>query len=271
MNKYYKSRTSRFLISKYKKNPLFSIITVVKNNQNLILKTIKSIEHLKFKNFEYIIVDGNSEDSTLDYALTKKKKINYLISEKDNGIYDAMNKGIKIANGCIIVFVNAGDTLTKNSLTIISKIFKKKKEIDFVFGSVKRHYTKQTIHKYGFNAKRLRYNFDFATAHSTGFFMKKKSINKVGLYNTNYKCSSDYDYYYRTIIKKNMLGASTRKSQLIGIVSSGGYSSKVSFINHLLEECKIRLNNGQNIFLIIFLFFNTIIKNFIKFFYYRTL
>lgn len=267
MNKYYKSKTKRFLISKYKKNPMFSIITVVKNSNNLIFKTIESIENQTFKNFEYIIVDGKSEDFTLEKVLTKKKIINFLISEKDNGIYDAMNKGIKIANGNIVVFVNCGDILTKNALKIISKIFINKNEIDFVFGTVQRHYTKKTILKYGFSAKRIKYNFDFATAHSTGFFMKRESIKKIGLYNTNYRCSSDYDYYYRTIVKNNMLGDSTKKSQLIGIVSNGGYSSKVSFMNHLLEEFKIRFNNGQNIFLIITLFFNAIIKNSFKKFY----
>ena len=74
MSKYYKSKKKRFLISKYKKNPLFSIITVVKNNEKLILKTIKSIEHQEFKNFEYIIIDGKSEDSTLKKILSRKKK-----------------------------------------------------------------------------------------------------------------------------------------------------------------------------------------------------
>ena len=97
--------------------------------------------------------------------------------------------------------------------------------------------------------------------------MKKTSIDKVGFYDLKYKCSADYDYYYRTLVKHKMFGDSTKKRQLIGIVSSGGYSSKVSFMNHLLEECKIRFNNEQNIFLIIAIFFNAIVKNFIKKFY----
>ena len=251
---------------KNKKKPVFSIITVVKNSENLILNTIRSVEKQTFKNFEFIIIDGKSNDNTIAQILTKKKILNYLISHKDKGIYDAMNTGLKISNGEIIVFLNSGDILLKNALKIIDKFFSKK-NIDFVFGTVRRHYTKKTILKYGYNPKRLRYNFDFATTHSAGFFMKKTSINKVGFYDLKYKCSADYDYYYRTIFKNNMIGDSTKKSQLIGIVSSGGYSSKTSFMNHLLEECKIRYNNGQNIFLIIVIFFNAIIKDFIKKFY----
>jgi glycosyltransferase involved in cell wall biosynthesis len=251
---------------KHKKKPVFSIITVVKNSENLILNTIRSVEKQTFKNFEFIIIDGKSNDNTIAQILTKKKIVNCLISQKDKGIYDAMNTGIKISSGKIIVFLNSGDIFLKNALKILDKIFLQK-NIDFVFGTVRRHYTKKTILKYGYNPDRLRYNFDFATTHSAGFFMKKTSIDKVGFYDLKYKCSADYDYYYRTLVKNKMIGDSTKKNQLIGIVSSGGYSSKVSFMNHLLEECKIRFNNEQNIFLIIAIFFNAIVKNFIKKFY----
>jgi glycosyltransferase involved in cell wall biosynthesis len=251
------------ILKKVKKKPAFSIITVVKNSDNLILNTIRSIEKQSFRNFEFIIIDGGSTDYTVTKILSKKKNISYLISQKDKGIYDAMNKGIKISNGKIIVFVNSGDILMKNALKIIWKIFLKKK-IDFVFGTVKRNYTKKTILKYGYNPKRLRYNFDFATTHSVGFFMKKSSIDKVGLYDIRYKCSADYDYYYRTIIKNKMTGSSTKKSQLIGILAAGGYSSKISFINHLFEECKIRFNNKQNIFIIMLIFLNATVKHLLK-------
>ncbi len=254
----------KIIINKKKKKPIFSVITVVKNDEENILQTIKSIEKQSYKNFEYILIDGSSTDNTLAKILKNKKIVTKLISEKDKGIYDAMNKGIKLAKGEVIIFVNSGDILTKNALGIINKVFSKNKNLDFVFGTVKRHYTKAVIKKFGFNKNRLYYNFDFATAHSTGFFLKRKIFKKYGVFNTNFKHSADYDLYYRLIIKYNLLGGSTNKRNLIGIVSKGGYSSKVSFIDHLVEETRIRVHNKQNYLLVYLIFFNALFKHILK-------
>ena len=164
----------------------------------------------------------------------------------------------------ILLFVNSGDLLTKNALDIVYDLYKKNNEIDFIFATVKRHYTSNSIVKFGYDKFRLNYNFDFATSHSTGFFIKLESLNKVGKFNTEYKCSADYDFYYRAIIKKKLKGISTNKSKIVGIMKSGGHSSKISFFQHLIEETKIRYNNGQNIFLIFLIFCNAIIKSAIK-------
>ena len=116
----------KILISKKIANPFFTVVTVVKNNKNLILKTIRSVKSQSFKNFEYIIVDGASTDGTLEVILKNKKYLNLLISENDKGIYYAMNKAIKVASGEVIVFVNSGDILTAKALKIIYKKFIKK-------------------------------------------------------------------------------------------------------------------------------------------------
>ena len=246
------------------KKKFFSIITVVKNEQTNIEKTIKSVLAQTFKNFEYILIDGKSDDNTLEIINKYQKKISNILSEKDKGIYFAMNKGLKLANGHVLLFVNSGDLLTKDALKIIYNIFNKNKNIDFIFGTVKRHYSNLSIIKSGYNPLRLNFNFDFATSHSTGFFIKLISSNKVGNFNTKYKCSADYDFYYRAIFKKKLSGIATKKSELIGIMSSGGYSSTVSFMDHLLEECLIRINNGQNFLLIMAIFFNAIFKRCLK-------
>ena len=245
-----------------KKNPFFSIITVVQNDEKNISKTIKSVQNQSFKNFEYLVIDGKSTDTTLKKILNFKK-IDFVISEKDKGIYYAMNKGLKNSKGKVILFVNSGDLITKNTLSIIYEKFKDPK-IGFVFGTVRRHYVKDTILKYGFNLKKLNYNFDFATSHSTGFFLKKKFYNLVGNFDTRYKCSADYDVYYKLFLKKRIEGTFTNKKQLIGIVSSGGFSSKFGFINGLLEESKIRLNNGQSFFIVLIILCNNLIKKFFK-------
>jgi len=247
-----------------KKNPFFSIITVVKNNENKISKTIKSILKQSYKNFEYIVIDGKSIDNTLINILKFKKRINYISSEKDKGIYYAMNKGIRVSSGKVIVFVNSGDTLKVNGLKYVYDVFQSRKEIDFVFGTVLRHYSTSSILKYGFNRQRLFYNFDFATVHSTGFFLKKKNLEKIGYFNTKFKCSADYDLYYRALIKNNLIGSYTKKNQIVGEVASGGYSSKISFMEHLIEEALIRIHNGQNILFICVIFLNALAKKFFK-------
>ena len=244
--------------------PLFSIITVVKNDENNIQKTIVSVLNQEFKNFEYIIIDGNSKYSTVSLINKYKDNINYVISEDDDGIYHAMNKGAKISNGEFIVYVNSGDLLTVNALKLIQSKINEKPNIDFVFGTVKRHYTKDTLTKYGFNKKRLIYNFDFATSHSTGFYIRRSKFEEIGFFNTKYKCSADYDVYYKILITKNAGGTYTDKQNLIGEVSSGGYSSKLNFLDHMFEEAKIRFDNKQNILLIILIFFNSLIKNIFK-------
>ena len=256
-------KNKKILISKEIKKPYFSVITVVKNDEKNIIQTLKSIKNQTYTNFEYIIIDGNSEDKTIQKLMKFKNQINYLLSEKDNGIYFAMNKGLKISKGKIIVFVNSGDMLTKNALRIIKQKFDHHK-FDFVFGTVKRHYTKDTIIKYGFNRNRLKYNFDFATAHSTGFYLKRNIYKKIGFFNTFYKCSSDYDIYFKILLKMKLDGGYTKKNELIGTVSSGGFSSKVSFFGHLIEETKIRIDNNQNIMLVALIFINALIKRIFK-------
>tara|TARA_B100000767_G_scaffold163546_1_gene153412 strand:- start:1210 stop:1977 length:768 start_codon:yes stop_codon:yes gene_type:complete len=242
------------------KKPFFSIVTVVKNDEVNIQNTIQSIISQNYKNFEYIVIDGKSVDKTLEKINKYKNKISHILSEKDKGIYYAMNKGIKLAKGSFLLFVNSGDLLTKNALDIVYDLYKKNNEVDFIFATVKRHYTSNVIVKFGYDKFRLNYNFDFATSHSTGFFIKLESLNKVGKFNTEYKCSADYDFYYRAIIKKKLKGISTNKNKIVGIMKSGGHSSKISFFQHLIEETRIRYKNGQNIFFVFLIFCNAIIK-----------
>ncbi len=240
-----------------------SVITVVKNDEKNIQKTINSVLSQKRGDFEYIIVEGKSTDNTLKKILKYKNKIDKLISQNDKGIYDAMNKGLKHASGEIIVFCNSGDFFYKNSLKKIVFLFNKF-NYDFMFGTVVRNYTKAKIVKHGFNFNRILYNFDFATSHTTGFFLKRKIYKKIGNYNTKFRISADYDLYFR-LYKARCFGGYTEKKIKIGNVASGGFSSRKSFIEHLIEETKIRLHNKQNFLMVMIIFLNSILKNPIKF------
>ena len=118
---------------------------------------------------------------------------------------------------------------------------KKKKELDFLFGSV----IKSTL-QYGFYPKKIYRTFGFYTTHSVGFFIKTQSQKKLGYYNTKYKYSSDYDLFYRMIVKYKMFGTSTKKNEILGFFDPGGFSSKIKYIDYLNENTQIRLDNGQN-------------------------
>ena len=115
-----------------------SIITVVKNSSNTIEKTIQSLLSQKYKNVEYLVIDGNSTDGTLEILNKYKENISLLISEEDKGIWNAMNKGVSLAKGDIIGFLNADDIYYENSLNIVNEYFNKN-EIDFLFGSVEKY------------------------------------------------------------------------------------------------------------------------------------
>ena len=121
-------------------DPLITIITVVLNDEKNIEKTIQSVLGQKYKNIQYIIIDGNSKDQTKNLINKYIDDIDVFISENDKGIYDAFNKGLQRAKGELIGFVNSGDTLTYDSLEILVRYFNKFKDKDFFFGAVKKHW-----------------------------------------------------------------------------------------------------------------------------------
>ncbi len=241
------------------KNYKITIITVTKNSEKFIKQNIKSVLNQSYKNYEHIIVDGNSKDNTVKILQSFKKKIKLIKNHNDKGLYHAMNVGIKNSSGDIIGILNSDDIYFKNSLKLVNKYFNKNKSLDFLFGSVYKH---KLLH--GFNPSIINWSFGFYTTHSVGFFIKKKSQLKVGLYNLKYKYSADYDLFIRMIKKFNLNGAATKKNEIVGRFRKGGLSSRIRFIDYLLECNKIRIDNGQNIIFVYFLFVIRILKNFNK-------
>ena len=238
------------------KSPSFSIVTTVKNNKSKLEKTINSLIRQKNKDFEHIIIDAGSTDGSLELIKKYENRVDYWVSRNDQGIYNGFNDGIKLARGDVIGIINSGDLYTKNALKIISKYFKKKK-LDFIFGTVK----KDEI-KYKYDEKKIKWSFNFYPAHSSGFFIKNNAQKKLGLYDTKFKCSADYDLFMKMILKKKMRGTVTKKTELIGRYEMGGFSQKITMIEHIIEEGRIRINNKQNIIYVLVLSFLRIIRNF---------
>ncbi len=234
-----------------------SIITTVKNSASTIERCIQSVLNQKYENIEHIIVDSNSDDGTSDIISKYKNKIT-ILREKDNNLWDGMNKGIKIASGEIIGFLNADDFYYPNSFKTVNTYFNKEK-IDFLFGTVKKY---KLMH--GFNPKIIKWSFGFYSSHSVGFFIKRKAHLNVGFYNQKY-LSADLDFFYKMITNFNLYGVATKKNEVLGEFSKGGFSSKINYIDHLKDLNQIRIDNKQGKFFVYFLYLIKILKKPFKF------
>ena len=214
-------------------NPLFSIITVTLDNLNGLKKTHQSIELQSFDNYEWIVIDGESQDGTVNFLETIKA--NY-ISEKDNGIYDAMNKGIARANGQYLIFMNAGDALeSKNTLNEIAERLKDQ-SYDFLYGDSAEKVGEQIY----FKRARLHYKItEGMFTHHQAMIYSKKMLDDICYY-TNYKIAADYDLTW------NVLNKSTDILYLpfpICLFESGGVSQK-QVMTGRKEQFKIRQSHG---------------------------
>jgi len=243
---------------KKNKNYKISIITVVKNSASTIERCIKSVIDQNYKNIEYIIIDGNSNDGTSKIIDKYKDKISLIVRENDKSIWDAMNKGVELANGEIIGFLNADDFYYPIALEIVNRYFDEN-NIDFLFGSVKKY---KLMH--GFNPSIIKWSFGFYTSHSIGFFIKTIKHKEIGLYNSKY-LSADLDFFYKMIVNFKLKGIATKKNEILGEFSKGGFSSKINYIDHLRDLNQIRIDNKQKKFFVYFLYLIKIIKKPIKF------
>ena len=175
-----------------------------------------------------IISTNLIEVSTGEIIDKYSKKISKIVHESDNGLYDAMNKGINLSTGEVIGILNSDDYFYPNALQIVSGYFQKNTDIDFLFGSVNKY---NKIYS-GYHPRKLYWTFGFYSSHSVGFFIKRKSQLEIGYYNTKYKYSADYDLFYRMIIKNKMKGLATKNDEVIGYFRSGGLTDKIKYIDY---------------------------------------
>ena len=253
-------RTKGVFKQSSKTKPLISVITVVLNGDKNIEGCINSLQNQNYKNFEHIVIDGGSSDKTKEIIKKYEDKIDYWCQKKDKGIYDAFNTGMKLAKGNYLGFLNSDDIYTENAFEILLRYIENHSDKDFIFGAVKKHWGVL----FGYKPYKIKWSWGFYSSHSTGFFIKLDSAKKVGLYNLKYKYSSDYDYFYRMIVKHKLDGIGSKKNELFGIFRRGGFSSKVSFRDHFFEEINIRLDNNQNKILVLLIFIYKYLKHFKK-------
>ncbi|PZU15510.1 MAG: glycosyl transferase [Chryseobacterium sp.] len=176
-----------------------SIITVCYNSEATLEDTIKSVAAQSYNNIEYIIIDGNSKDNTIKIIEKYSDVVTKWISESDNGLYDAMNKGINIATGDIIGILNSDDIFCdKYAVEKVMSIFNNNSDLDSVYGDI--YYVSQTdtdkIVRRWKTGKQKKFSTGWHPAHPT-FYVKKNIYDKFGSFNLNYKLASDFEIMLR--------------------------------------------------------------------------
>lgn len=177
-----------------------TIITINYNNAIGLKKTIQSIVEQSFLDFEYIVIDGGSTDESVSIIKENKGKIHYWVSEKDKGIYNAMNKGIEQATSEYVLFVNSGDYLFNNS--VIEKSISYLNDIDLITFDLE---CLSETKKYLFPAPDvLKFsNLYFGTLPHPSTFIKRKLFNKIGCYDETLKIVSDWKFFILALYKFN--------------------------------------------------------------------
>lgn len=221
-----------------------SIITVCYNSAKTIQDTIESIKHQTYSDIEYIVIDGCSTDNTLDILKSYSDFIDVLISEKDKGLYDAMNKGLKHATGDLIGILNSDDILADSH--VIEKVVNMAQNADGVYGDIgfydatltkkSRHYSSKGFHK-------AKFSRGFMPAHPS-CYLKKSLIEQVGLYSLDFKIAADFDFLVRAFAVPNTsfnyLPEEIVKMR-VGGISTSGLSANILLNKEIIQSCK---NNG---------------------------
>lgn len=180
-------------------NPKISVITIAYNNREGLEKTIKSVVAQTSKDFEYIIIDGNSNDGSKEVLAQYSDKISYWISEPDNGIYNAMNKGIKASNGEYLLFLNSGDEFYSEQS--LENAFPHLYETDIIYGDLQIVDDQHTFVKKYSDGLSFHYFYIESLPHPSTF-IKKTTFEKVGLYNEALKIVADWEWFLNAIVFK---------------------------------------------------------------------
>ena len=225
--------------------PLISIITVVFNGVKHLQQTIDSVVNQTYQNIEYIIIDGGSKDGTIDVIKANESHIDDWISEPDNGLYDAMNKGIKKAKGELIGMINSDDWYETNAVETVVNSFLLNPEKRIFHADRYDVYSNGERKVFPFNPSVIKFKF-FSMTYSHPSMFVSSEVYKDYQYNTNLKVYSDYQFTL-TLFMKN-------KDQFYYIDKPtvnfrlGGASGQIP-LSEVLKECYLaRRNAGMNWF-----------------------
>lgn len=215
----------------YDEFPLISIITVVFNSREYLAQTIESVIHQSYPNLEYIIIDGGSTDGTIEVIEQYQSHLSTWISESDRGIYDAMNKGIKLARGELIGILNSGDLYAPNALQTVAQLYREHQHEFAIFTGAMTRFDPSS--KIEFVQQRQpdelhqRINLGMPINHPATF-IAKAIYQEVGSFNPEFKIGGDYDFIYRAYHNPTVKFIFT--DRVLALMSMGGVSEKLSSV-----------------------------------------
>jgi glycosyltransferase involved in cell wall biosynthesis len=175
-------------------NKHFSIITICRNESNKIRETCESIVSQKYYNYEWIVIDGASTDGTISILQEYSRHISILVSESDGGIYEAMNKGLSIAKGKYVVFMNGGDSFA--SPRVLDKVASSP-DVDLIYGDIFLNSVSGEVVKFPdqlYDGYLLR-----KTIPHQATFYNMQLFDRIGNFNTSYRIAADYELYVRML------------------------------------------------------------------------
>ncbi len=203
-----------------------SIITVCFNSEKTIERTINSVLSQNYSNIEYIIVDGDSKDSTIQIIEKYKNSIHQFISEKDEGIYDAINKGISMATGDIVGILNSDDIFSNQKIiTEVANIFLENPQLDSIIGNIAFINSNEKIVRV-YNSKNWtpkKFLYGFMPPHPS-FYSKRELFQKFGGYKKDYKIAADYELLVR-FLKIHQISYYQLNTIMV-LMNLGGVSTK---------------------------------------------
>lgn len=222
-----------------------SIITVCFNSVATIRQTIESVLSQTHEDIEHIIVDGGSKDDTMEIVGEYENRLGVIVSEPDNGLYDAMNKGVQLASGDVVGILNSDDFFESGNVieTVVSEL-KRNPELDVVFGKVVfvnpydlgrvvRHYNAEKF-------KPWKLRFGWMPPHP-GTFVKRSAYNKVGKYRTDLKIAADYEFFVRLFLTHSASYKFIDKvivRMRTGGVSTEGLQSSLRLNREIVAACR---------------------------------
>jgi glycosyltransferase involved in cell wall biosynthesis len=201
-------------------SPFFSIITVTRNAQATIENCINSIINQDFQDFEYIVIDGLSSDLTPEILSSYSSQIDLLLSESDNGLYFAMNKGLNLARGKVIGIISSDDILLPEALSKIAQVFEDNPRAEVVYGAAELIASGNSPVIFS----HLELNTRMILHPST--FVASSAYRSIGYFNTKYRIAADYDL----MLRFNKAGIKFQAFEgPLTRIAPGGKSSKFRF------------------------------------------
>ncbi len=221
-----------------------SVITVCYNSASTIKNTLKSVALQRYKDFEHLIIDGGSTDGTLEIIRTWGGHPVRLISESDEGIYDAMNKGIKLATGDVVAFLNADDFYKDaDVLAQVARVMQAE-QLDALYGNVEFFRSgQQSIVARRYNSGRFtagRLGWGWMPAHPA-LFVRRALFQRYGVFRTDYRIAGDFEFIARVFkhpeLRHRHLPESLVRMQLGGI-STSGWRATLQLNREMMRACR---------------------------------